>query len=97
MPIRLEGQKDLSRTPVREALNVVEITQLHRQMVKSFQDKNLLLYFEANQIIHQLIVDGAHNRVLSRIYKAESLQIRRYRYAGNLAQIFHEKGQRPCK
>lgn len=132
----LEGQSDLSRTPVREALKILEaegliqitpnrgafvtkltiehidaeievliglesiaaiasckritdaqiaeITRLHEEMIHSFENQNLMLYFETNQHIHQLIVDGAHNPVLSRIYKAECLHIRRYRYAGNL-------------
>jgi DNA-binding GntR family transcriptional regulator len=132
----LEGQKDLSRTPVREALKILEsegliqlkpnrgafvtklsmdhidaeielliglegiaamlscsritdvelaeITRLHQAMISSFENQNLLLYFETNQHTHQLIVDGAHNPALSRIYKAECLHIRRYRYAGNL-------------
>jgi DNA-binding GntR family transcriptional regulator len=132
----LEGQQDLSRTPVREALKILEsegliqlkpnrgafvtklsidhidaeievliglegiaamlscgritdaeiaeISRLHQEMIGSFENQNLLLYFETNQRIHQLIVDGAHNPALSRIYKAECLHIRRYRYAGNL-------------
>jgi DNA-binding GntR family transcriptional regulator len=132
----LEGQKDLSRTPVREALKILEsegliqlkpnrgafitklsidhidaeielliglegiaavlscnritdaeiaeISRLHQAMIGSFENENLMLYFETNQRIHQLIVDGAHNPALSRIYKAECLHIRRYRYAGNL-------------
>jgi DNA-binding GntR family transcriptional regulator len=132
----LERQKDLSRTPVREALKILEsegliqlkpnrgafitklsidhidaeielliglegiaavlscsritdaeiaeISRLHQAMIGSFENENLMLYFETNQRIHQLIVDGAHNPALSRIYKAECLHIRRYRYAGNL-------------
>lgn len=132
----LESQKDLSRTPVREALKILEsegliqitpnrgalvtqltvehvdaamevliglesigatasctritdaeldeITRLHQQMIRSFENENLMLYFDTNQKIHQLIIDAAHNPALSRIYKAECLHIRRYRYAGNL-------------
>lgn len=61
-----------------------EIKRLHAEMIGSFQNANLLLYFQINQKIHQLIVDGAHNPALSRIYKTESLHIKRYRYAGNI-------------
>ncbi|KAA0892884.1 GntR family transcriptional regulator [Pusillimonas sp. ANT_WB101] len=61
-----------------------EIKTLHHQMLVSFQQQDLMSYFQINQQIHQLIVDGAHNEALSRIYRAESLHIRRYRYAGNI-------------
>ncbi|RTZ41780.1 GntR family transcriptional regulator [Candidimonas sp. SYP-B2681] len=132
----LEEEKELSRTPLREALKILgseglveitpnrgafvtklsmshidsamevligleniaatascaritetelaEIASLHAAMIESAEDGNLLLYFQINQQIHQLIVDGAHNPALSRIYRAESLHIKRYRYVGNI-------------
>ncbi len=61
-----------------------EIKRLHAEMTESFRNENLMSYFRINQQIHQLIVDGAHNPALSRIYKTESLHIKRYRYAGNI-------------
>ena len=61
-----------------------EIKRLHAEMTDSFRNENLMSYFRINQQIHQLIVDGAHNPALSRIYKTESLHIKRYRYAGNI-------------
>ncbi len=63
-----------------------EIKRLHAEMTDSFRNENLMSYFRINQQIHQLIVDGAHNPALSRIYKTESLHIKRYRYAGNIEQ-----------
>lgn len=132
----LEEEKDISRTPLREALKILgseglveltpnrgafvtklsiahidsamevliglesiaapascaritedelqEIKRLHDEMIQSFRNENLMSYFRINQQIHQLIVDGAHNPALSRIYKTESLHIKRYRYAGNI-------------
>ncbi|MGB6104838.1 MAG: GntR family transcriptional regulator [Pusillimonas sp.] len=61
------------------------IEALHEEMLRSFRQKDLLAYFRINQAIHQCIVDGAHNAALSRIYRNEAQQIRRYRYAGNIA------------
>lgn len=63
---------------------LAEIARLHAEMIHSFEQQNLMMYFQINQQIHQLIVDGAHNSALSRIYRAESLHIKRYRYAGNI-------------
>jgi len=56
---------------------------LHRQMHDCFRDGRLMDYFETNQRIHQMLVDAAGNRELSRLYAGECARIRRYRYAGN--------------
>ena len=56
---------------------------LHRQMHESFRDDRLMDYFETNQRIHQILVDAAGNRELSRLYATECARIKRYRYAGN--------------
>jgi len=65
---------------------LADIESLHQQMLASFKQRDLLAYFSINQAIHQRIVDGAHNPALSRIYRNEAQQIRRYRYAGNIEQ-----------
>ncbi|SEP49129.1 hypothetical protein SAMN04487843_12936 [Methylobacterium sp. ap11] len=44
-------------------------------------------YFPVNQRLHQAIVDGAGNPVLSRLYAIESRRIHRYRFAGNLEPV----------
>jgi len=62
------------------------VAELHQQMLAAVARQDLLVYFTINQTIHQCIIDGAHNPVLSRIYHHEALKIRRYRYAGNIAQ-----------
>jgi DNA-binding GntR family transcriptional regulator len=62
------------------------IADLHQIMLDAFAARDLLNYFHINQLIHQRIVDGAHNPALSRIYEHEALQIRRYRYAGNIEE-----------
>lgn len=59
------------------------IAELHRRMVECQRAGDLMGYFHLNQEIHQHIVDCAHNAPLSRIYRAESARIRRYRFAGN--------------
>lgn len=60
------------------------IARLHARMLGHHAGGALLDYFHANQAIHQAMVDAAANPVLSRIYRAESGRIWRYRYAGNL-------------
>jgi DNA-binding GntR family transcriptional regulator len=62
---------------------LAKIEALHRQMCEAYHAEQLMEYFELNQQIHQCIVDAAGNLELSRIYTAECMRIRRYRYAGN--------------
>lgn len=89
--IGLEGIAAMASCARIADTELAEIEELHRAMVQSFHDRDLLAYFRINQEIHQRIVDGAHNPVLSRIYRNEAQQIRRYRYAGN---IEHARWQR---
>lgn len=60
------------------------VARLHDEMVAAYGAGDLMTYFNLNQMIHQRIIDSAHNPVLSRVYRAESARISRYRYAGNL-------------
>jgi DNA-binding GntR family transcriptional regulator len=62
---------------------LAEIEALHCRMRETYHAEQLMEYFELNQQIHQRIVDAAGNLELSRIYAAECMRIRRYRYAGN--------------
>ncbi|HVL71277.1 MAG TPA: GntR family transcriptional regulator [Beijerinckiaceae bacterium] len=63
---------------------IAAIAALHARMAEHHRAGDLLDYFHVNQAIHEAIVDAAGNPVLSRLYRAESGRIRRYRYAGNL-------------
>lgn len=81
--VDLEGiaAEPACRNITEEAL--VEIEALHGRMRDAYHAEQLMEYFELNQQIHQRIVDAAENLALSRVYSAECLRIRRYRYAGN--------------
>lgn len=70
---------------------IAAIEALQEEMREAYAGQRLMEYFELNQAIHQRIVDAAGNRVLARIYAAESARIRRYRYAGNRR---HERWER---
>lgn len=65
---------------------IAEVETLHLQMVNAYRNGALMEYFHLNQVIHEKIIDCAGNPVLSRIYKAESARVRRYRYTGNQVQ-----------
>jgi DNA-binding GntR family transcriptional regulator len=89
--IGLEGIAALAACEHISEAQFAEIDELHQRMCAAYRDEQLMEYFELNQAIHQRIVDGAGNRVLSRIYAAECARIRRYRYAGNRR---HERWER---
>ena len=89
--IGLEGIAALAACEHLSEAQLAEIDELHQRMAAADRGEQLMEYFELNQAIHQRIVDGAGNRVLSRIYAAECARIRRYRYAGNRR---HERWER---
>ena len=89
--IGLEGIAALAACEHLSEAQLAEIDELHQRMAAAYRGEQLMEYFELNQAIHQRIVDGAGNRVLSRIYAAECARIRRYRYAGNRR---HERWER---
>lgn len=89
--IGLEGIAALAACEHISEAQFAQIDELHQRMCAAYRDEQLMEYFELNQAIHQRIVDGAGNRVLSRIYAAECARIRRYRYAGNRR---HERWER---
>lgn len=89
--IGLEGIAALAACEHISEAQLAEIDELHQRMAAAYRGEQLMEYFELNQAIHQRIVDGAGNRVLSRIYAAECARIRRYRYAGNRR---HERWER---
>lgn len=63
--------------------DISELEAMQTQMVQAFNEKDLMNYFKLNQKIHQKIIDCAGNRVLSRVYRMESLKVQRFRYVGN--------------
>ena len=89
--IGLEGIAALAACEHISEAQFAEIDELHQRMAAAYRGEQLMEYFELNQAIHQRIVDGAGNHVLSRIYAAECARIRRYRYAGNRR---HERWER---
>lgn len=66
--------------------DIEEITALHREMLEHHARDELKPYFEANQAIHQKIVDCARNAELTDIYKKLSVRIRRARYMANFSK-----------
>lgn len=60
-----------------------QIETLHERMVAHFEASDRMAYFAVNQDIHRAIIDASGSHTVSRIYRAESGRIQRYRFAGN--------------
>lgn len=65
---------------------IAEIRALHYQMALHHARGELPEYFRLNQGIHELILDGAHNPTLSRLYRSLAGRIRRARYLANMSK-----------
>jgi DNA-binding GntR family transcriptional regulator len=56
------------------------IGKMHAAMVQHYRANELLQYYQYNRQIHEAIVDGANNPVLSGLYESVTARIRRARY-----------------
>ncbi|MEM6890410.1 MAG: GntR family transcriptional regulator [Pseudomonadota bacterium] len=67
-------------------LEIETIQTLHRQMVQSFEDRDLDTYFSVNQQIHHAILTAAQNATLTTSCQALSLRMQRARYLANISE-----------
>ena len=65
---------------------IAEIEALHHAMYVAYMRGDMPSYFQSNQLIHNKILDAARNKALSSAYAAYAGQIRRVRYAANMAK-----------
>ena len=64
---------------------ISSIETMHHEMYGFYLRRDMHGYFQANQAIHQMIVEAARNRALSAAYANYAGRIRRVRYSANLA------------
>jgi len=62
-----------------------ELAAVHARMVDAYTRRDLRMYFDCNQQIHERIVAAARNPVLRDAYNSLSGRIRRARYAANMS------------
>lgn len=62
------------------------ICETHRDMVQHYEARDLALYFQSNQAIHEAILDAASNSELTAMYQSLSARIRRARYIANMTE-----------
>lgn len=65
---------------------VAQISDLHSQMVQSYEERNLDAYFSINQKIHAAILRAARNETLTTSCQALSLRMQRARYLANMSE-----------
>jgi DNA-binding GntR family transcriptional regulator len=65
---------------------IAEIERLHYEMYGYYLHRDMHNYFQANQRIHEKIVDAARNETLRATYANFAGRIRRVRYSANFAR-----------
>ena len=65
---------------------LVEIDAIHATMVEAYERRDLPVYFDHNQAIHERIIVAGRNPVLREVYQGLSSRIRRARYAANMVE-----------
>lgn len=65
---------------------LAEIDALHAGMLEAYQRRDLPVYFDRNQAIHERIIVASGNPVLGEVYQGLSARIRRARYAANTSE-----------
>ncbi|HZC96789.1 MAG TPA: GntR family transcriptional regulator [Bradyrhizobium sp.] len=59
---------------------IADIAAAHAAMARHYRDNELLQYYRCNRCIHEAIIAGAGNPVLSGLYDSVTARIRRARY-----------------
>ncbi len=65
---------------------LAEIDGLHAAMLEAYRVRDLPVYFNWNQAIHERIIIASGNPVLREVYQGLSARIRRARYAANTSE-----------
>ncbi|HYZ15428.1 MAG TPA: GntR family transcriptional regulator [Candidatus Acidoferrum sp.] len=76
---------ELAATRITDA-QLAEIEELHVRMVEAYHRRDLPVYFDYNQAIHERIILAGGNPVLREVYQGLSGRIRRARYAANTSE-----------
>lgn len=64
---------------------VDEIRRLHQEMAAHYEARNRPDYFQANQRIHEAILEAARNKTLAQQYRVLAARMRRARYLANMS------------
>ena len=64
---------------------IADIQKRHDAMVKAFRARDRKAYFQANQDIHNAIIEGAKNEVLESHHRMLAARVRRARFMVNLS------------
>jgi len=67
------------------------IRKLHLEMVEHYKLRDLAKYFQANQAIHEAILEAANNSELTTMYRSLAARVRRTRYLANMTDERWEK------
>lgn len=67
------------------------IRGLHQEMAAHYKVRNRPEYFQANQQIHEAILDAARNKTLAQQYRMLAARMRRARYLANMSETRWEK------
>ena len=65
--------------------DLIELRQLHDEIVRKYEKQDLKSYFAANQRFHERLVEAAHNETLASHYHQLAGRVRRARYRANLS------------
>ena len=64
---------------------IAEVASLQVRLVDMHQAGDLRGYFEANKMIHEIILNAARNPVLTQLYNQVALRVRRARFTANMS------------
>lgn len=68
-----------------DAAGIAWIEKRHAAMLKAFAARDRKKYFQANQDIHQALIQGANNAILEAQHKLLAARVRRARFMANLS------------
>jgi DNA-binding GntR family transcriptional regulator len=67
-----------------EPQKILQVRNIHNQMIGHYQNKEVEDYFETNRLIHELITEGSGNQTLVDTINSLSAKVRRARFSTHM-------------
>jgi DNA-binding GntR family transcriptional regulator len=70
---------------------IERLEALHEAMMAHYRNRELAEYFQANQQIHEIILEASHNEALLEMYSHLSQRVKRVRYSKQMTDSFWQR------
>ncbi|MEG3593665.1 MAG: GntR family transcriptional regulator [Pseudomonadota bacterium] len=82
----LEGLGGRLAATHMEPAKIIQVRQIHDQMISHYKNNDMEKYFETNRLIHELISEGSGNQTLVDTLQSLSAKVHRARFTSQMTR-----------